>query len=176
MRQPPKKEGFFCVAVVSGAHGIRGDVVVKSFTDYPEDFANYGVLEDISGTPFSFAAIRHTSKGFLVKFSHVTDRNMAEALRGCYLYASADMLENPSEDEVYLDDVISYKVYRENGSFFGDVIGHFDNNAHIVLTIKHPEPGHKNILIPFTNEMITKIDHEKRMLIVTDFAEQMVDI
>ncbi|MEL6258629.1 MAG: 16S rRNA processing protein RimM, partial [Pseudomonadota bacterium] len=34
------------VAVILGAHGVRGDVRVKSFTDDPEDSFKYGPLRD----------------------------------------------------------------------------------------------------------------------------------
>ncbi|MGE3784456.1 MAG: 16S rRNA processing protein RimM, partial [Alphaproteobacteria bacterium] len=38
-----------CVGVVTGAHGVRGAVRVKSFTAVPEDVAGYGPLEDERG-------------------------------------------------------------------------------------------------------------------------------
>lgn len=39
-----------CVGVITGAHGVRGFVRVKSFTATPEHVAAYGLLSDESGT------------------------------------------------------------------------------------------------------------------------------
>ena len=33
-----------CVAQISGAYGVRGDVRIRSYTNNPEDFSKYGSL------------------------------------------------------------------------------------------------------------------------------------
>ena len=38
-----------CVGVITGAHGVRGAVRIKTFTAEPADVAGYGPLEDESG-------------------------------------------------------------------------------------------------------------------------------
>ena len=38
-----------CLGVMVGAHGVRGLVKVKSFTEAPEDVAAYGPVSDKSG-------------------------------------------------------------------------------------------------------------------------------
>jgi len=39
-----------CLGIITGAHGIKGWVRVKSFTGDPEAIADYGPLSDERGT------------------------------------------------------------------------------------------------------------------------------
>lgn len=176
MRTPPKREGYFCVAVIVNAHGIKGEVSIKSFTEIPEDFNKYGDLEDASGSSLVFKNVRVASKGIIARMDGVNSRNDAEALRHTYIYAPEDALPKLDETDAYLDDLIGMPVEREDGSVFGKIKGHFDNGAQIVLTIKHPEAGKKDILVPFVEDMIAGVDHESGVLVVTDFADQMAEI
>ena len=49
-------EDRLCVAVIAGAHGVRGDVRIKSFTANPEGLAAYdGTTIFVSHEPFASA-------------------------------------------------------------------------------------------------------------------------
>src|SRR3954470_12673451 len=81
-----------CVGVVTGAHGVRGAVRLKSFTAEPEDIAAYGPLEDERGQRrFALRLVNNakggSAKGVLIgAISGIDDRDRAEALRGLRLY------------------------------------------------------------------------------------------
>ena len=47
-KMPDKK--LILLGHIAGAHGIRGEVLVKTYTVAPEDIAAYGPLTDASGT------------------------------------------------------------------------------------------------------------------------------
>jgi 16S rRNA processing protein RimM len=79
------------VALVRGAHGLRGDVRVEVLTDRPDErFAAGQVLRrEGSDEPLTIAdstAIT-TGPGWRLRFAEVTDRTAAEALVGAYLEA-----------------------------------------------------------------------------------------
>ena len=164
------------MAVIASAHGIKGEVTLKSFTENPADFTHYGDLVDNHGSPFVFSSVRVTPKMVIARVEGVTTRNEAEALRSTYIYAAENMRPELDETEAYLDELVGMAVQREDGSAFGTIKSHFDNGAQIVLEIKHPEAGNKDILIPFTDDMIDSVNHADRILIVTDFADQMAEI
>ena len=49
---------------ITGAHGIRGEVVVHSFAATPEDIAAYGPLSDKAGTrTFKLKVVRADAEG-----------------------------------------------------------------------------------------------------------------
>ena len=167
----PKKEGFFCVGVIATAHGIKGEVNVRSFTDVPEDFVEYGALVSFADAPFSFSNVRPAKKGFIASVKGVSTRNDAEKLRGTFLYASNEHLPELDEGEVFVNDLLGMAVQREDGSAFGKVKSHFDNGAHLVLTIKMPENGISDVMIPFSDDVIIEIDRDARVLTVSDLAD-----
>ena len=52
-----------CLGIITGAHGIRGRVRVKSFTADPEAIASYGPLSDESGARLLLAHCPHRASG-----------------------------------------------------------------------------------------------------------------
>ena len=175
-RTPPKKDGFFCVGVIATAHGIQGEVVVKTFTEEPESILDYGTLVNFDDVPFSFASIRSSAKGLLARLEGVKSRNDAEKLRGTCLYASNDELPELGDDNVYLSEIIGITLLREDGSIFGKIRNHFDNGAHTVIAVKMPEEGVKDVLLPFTDDVILKVDHDERTIVVSEMADQFATL
>ena len=55
-----------CLGVVTGAHGVRGRVRVKSFTAEPHAIARYGALESEAGERRFELEITGPGKGFLI--------------------------------------------------------------------------------------------------------------
>ena len=46
---PAGDDELVLIGVIAGAHGIRGEVKLKSFTADPADITAYGVLRDEAG-------------------------------------------------------------------------------------------------------------------------------
>lgn len=171
MRHPENKEGFFCVGVIATAHGIKGEVTLKTFIEMPENILDYGTLVNMHDVPFSISKFRPTTKGLIARLKGVQTRNDAEKLRGTCLYASNDMLPE-LENDMYLDDLIGTKVYREDDSFFGTIRSHFDNGAQTIIAVKMPETGKKDVLLPFTDGVILEINSENSTIIVSQMADE----
>ena len=93
------------VATIIAAHGIRGEVKVKSFTSDPKAFATYGPLSSKDGRTIEIKTIRPQKDEFLCTLSDVTDRNAAESLRGVELCVSRDKLPKLAGGEFYLSDL-----------------------------------------------------------------------
>src|SRR4051794_16116533 len=76
-----------CLGVITGVHGIKGWVRVKSFTADPEAIADYGPLSDESGARGFEIELVGAQKGVLLaRIKGVDDRNAAERLKGLRLY------------------------------------------------------------------------------------------
>jgi 16S rRNA processing protein RimM len=174
--QPPKKENFFCVGVVTAAHGIKGEVTVKPFVASPEGFGKYGTLFNVNDVPFSILRSKVASKGVLIHFEGVNTRNDAERLQKTYLYASTDYLPELDENDMFLDDLIGTAVYSENDKKIGVIRSHFDNGAHTVIQIKRTEAGVKDVMIPFADDYILSVDPEEKRLVVSDLIEDFFDL
>ncbi|MFP6733510.1 MAG: hypothetical protein VB959_06695 [Rhodospirillales bacterium] len=89
-----------CLGVITGAHGIRGAVRIKSYTQVPRDIENFGPLGDADGAKmFELRVESDTPKGLIARIAGVEDRNGAEALKGTELYVVRGALPVEDEDE-----------------------------------------------------------------------------
>ena len=122
--------GRVLLGVITGAHGVRGAVRLKSFTGTPEAIAAYGAvgLGD-SGREAVIRTLRPAGEDFIAVLDGVTDRNAAEALKGCHLHVARDRLPAPAADEVYVSDMIGLQVYLRDGSLLGEVAAVMDFGA-----------------------------------------------
>ncbi|MEE2722836.1 MAG: hypothetical protein VYB45_13580, partial [Pseudomonadota bacterium] len=55
-----------CVGAIAGAHGIRGEVRIKPFTDAAEDVAAYGPVSDQNGDRAFDLWIREVRNGMVI--------------------------------------------------------------------------------------------------------------
>ncbi len=77
------------VGLITGAHGIRGEVKLRSFTAEPQALASYSPLETAKGARIEIAKLRPQKEGFIAVLKGVADRNAAEALKGTELFVPA---------------------------------------------------------------------------------------
>jgi 16S rRNA processing protein RimM len=110
------------VGVIMGAHGIRGEVKVKSFTADPKSFASYGPLTTSDGRSFEILKSKPASDHFICTLKTVTDRNQAEALKGVELLVTRDKLPKLPDGEFYLSD-LKDKDLVADGKSLGHIVG-----------------------------------------------------
>jgi 16S rRNA processing protein RimM len=109
---------------IAGVHGIRGDVLIRTYTADPKNIAGYGPLENESGAQtFSVTVVRSTDKGVVAKIAAISDRTRAEALRGTKLYVAREKLPQLDEAEFYHADLIGLAAVDTEGVLIGKVIG-----------------------------------------------------
>ncbi|HWE73453.1 MAG TPA: ribosome maturation factor RimM [Stellaceae bacterium] len=154
-----------CLGIITGAHGIRGRVRVKSFTADPEAIAAYGPLSDESGARRFDLELTGAQKGVLIAYiKGVDDRNAAEALRGLRLYVNRAALPPPEEDEFYETDLIGLEATRDDGAIFGTIRGVNDFGAGASLEIE--DPAGKTVVVPFTNAAVPVVDIANKRVVV----------
>src|SRR5262249_17031375 len=95
------------VGVVAGAHGVRGEIKIKSFAQNPRAIASYGPLGDRTGARSFRLKLRGAVRGLLIaRIDGVEDRDQAEALKGLELTVARDVLPRAKRDEWYLADLV----------------------------------------------------------------------
>ena len=153
------RAGRVCVGAVAGAHGVRGEVRIKSFTRQPEDIAAYGPLENETGDRIFTLTLRRRTRGLLIgSLEGVSDRAAAEALRGTRLYVDRARLPAPEdEDEFYHADLLGLSAIDGGGNRCGKIAAILPAGDAAVLEID-PGGGRETILVPFTREYVPEID------------------
>ena len=148
------------VAEIGAAHGIKGEVRLKSFTQAPLDIAAYGPLTAADGRTFEIASARPaagTSPGMLVvRLDGVADRNAAEALTGTLLSVPFDRLPQPGADEFYHADLIGLSAVTPEGQALGTIVAVPNYGAGDLLEIAPPRGA--TILVPFNRTHVPDVD------------------
>ena len=155
-----------CVAQIGGAHGLRGDVKLKSFTADPMAVKDYGPLTTEDGAAsFEIEALR-AAKGHLVaRFRGVSDRSAAERLAHLMLFVPRDRLPPPSADEFYHADLIGLCAVTADGTEIGTVAAIHDFGAGDILELR-PQAGGATIMVPFTAAFVPRVDIAGRRIVV----------
>lgn len=162
------------LAVIGAAHGIKGEVRVKTYTGDPLDLGSYGLLYDTSGKSYEILSIRPSKTVVVVRFAGVDDRNAAEALNGKELYVDhAQLPQDLDEDEFYYTDLIGLAVRDSAGVSYGKVSAVFNFGGGDVLEIK--ESGKKPVLIPFTLVSVPEILMEEGAILIDPLVAGLVD-
>ena len=158
-------EGRVCVGVITGAHGVRGLLRVKSFTAEPEAVAAYGPLEDERGERrFELELVGAVKGVLLARLAGIADRDAAERLKGVRLYLRRDALPAPGEEEYYHADLLGLAVVLGDGTPFGRVKAVHDFGAGDSLEVERPQGG--VVLVPFTRAVVPVVDIAGGRLVV----------
>ncbi len=164
-----------CVGVISGAHGVRGEVKVTAFTEAPEGLAAYGPLEDKTGNrAFDLKIIRVTQKHVIARIKGVEDRDAAGALRGVELYVDRDRLPDPDDETWYYSDLEGLAVHGPDGNLIGRVKNMQNFGAGDLLEIA-PVGGGESLLVLFTRENVPDVDIEGGQIKLSSMPEESPD-
>jgi 16S rRNA processing protein RimM len=155
------------------AHGIRGEVRLKSYTADPAAIGTYGTLQDESGARrFELEALRAAGKDMLVaRVKGVSDRNRAEALNGIQLFAARDALPQLEEEEFYYADLIGLRVENESGHMLGSIVALHNFGAGDILEIAPPPDAQDRTtaMLAFTRALVPHVDVAAgRMVVASD--------
>ncbi len=160
------------VGVITGAHGVKGEVKLRSFTAVPAGIAAYNPLETGLGEKIEIAGLRPQTDGFIAVLKGVTDRNAAEALKGSELFVTRKRLAEPREGEVYLRDLIGVEVW-DGDRILGKVLATANYGAGDLLEVRI-ESRKETVLIPFAKGFVTSTDLERGKIVV-DLPEGFLD-
>jgi len=145
------------LAVVLGAHGLKGEVRVKTFTETPEALARYAALHAKDGRVFTVAQLRPGKAAeAVVTFTEVVDRNTAEALKGLELFVAREHLPMPQENEFYHADLVGLSAEDEAGRVIGTVKAIHNYGAGDVIEIARGADD--TVMLPFARDFVPTIN------------------
>ncbi len=155
-----------CLGAIIGAHGVKGTVRIKSFTEDPANVTAYGRVSDEAGVrSFTLKPIGASGGAILARIKGIDDREAADDLAGTRLYVSRSALPTPDDEEFYHADLLGLRALSTHGEALGTVtsvrpIGEID-----VLEIDRG-PELPSLLIPFTRADVPEVDLECRRVVV----------
>ena len=134
------------LAAVAGAHGVKGEVRLKLFTDSIDSLAQHENVY-LDGRIVALESVKSGGKTAIAQFAGVSDRNAAETLRGSLVEIDRTALPPLEEGEYYHADLIGLTCFSDNDETVGSVVGVENFGAGDLLDIELVSG--KRALIPF---------------------------
>ncbi|HWE05156.1 MAG TPA: ribosome maturation factor RimM [Rhizomicrobium sp.] len=158
------------IAAVIGAHGLKGEVKVKTFTATPDALARYRTLHAKDGRLFTIAQLRPGKADEAVAtLAEVVDRSTAESLRGLELFVKRDALPAPDEDEFYHADLIGLTAMDEADRVIGTIKAIHNYGAGDVIEIARGDGD--SVMLPFVKDFVPVIDLKAGRVVIAEPAE-----
>ena len=134
------------LAAIAGAHGVRGELRLKLFTDDVAALKAHDTVL-VNGTPRRLLSAGGTAKSPIARLEGISDRSVAEALRGSLIEVERDALPPLEDGEYYHSDLLGLACIDKDGTAVGTVAAVENFGAGDLLEVELPN-GRKS-LIPF---------------------------
>jgi 16S rRNA processing protein RimM len=148
-------ERRIALAAVAGAHGVKGEVRLKLFSESVGSLSRHRQVV-VGGAVRRLLAVRGSGKGAVAKFEGVADRSAAESLRGLLVEVDREELPPLEEGEYYHADLIGLPAVDREGNPLGTVVAVENYGAGDLLEIELGD--RKRSLIPFRDGVADLID------------------
>ncbi|MEG0569874.1 MAG: ribosome maturation factor RimM [Erysipelotrichales bacterium] len=152
---------FYNVGIIVGFHGLKGEMKIKSTTDFEEE--RFGVGSQLilrQGKKESVVTIRsrrvHKNVN-LIAFVGYDTLNDVEQFKGSELKIDESQLLDLEEDEFYNFELIGMEVYDFENNLLGTIKKVLDMNANDVFVINGKE---KEIMVPFVSSIVNEVSIE----------------
>ena len=172
------------IGIIRKPHGIRGELSVEVFTDYPSTIKKGDILflDKKCKNKIKIGNTRiKKNKGssrLIFKFEGIDSIEAAEELRNKFIYRHPKDSPILKVNEYWIDDIINCNVYCNQGTLLGKVIKIEKNSANDNLVIEIKNLKIKNIgkssnilFVPIVKDYIKKIDLKNKRIILKKIPE-----
>ncbi len=140
---------------IVNTHGLRGEIKITPWTDYPEVYEEIAELYLEDGTAFEIKSVKYHKSSVIIKLKGVDDVNDAERLKNKVVYVLRESIDDLPDDTYFVVDLIGLEVF-EGEAFLGkitEVISTGSNDVYVVS-----REGEKDILIPALREVVEEVN------------------
>ncbi|MDY3971281.1 MAG: ribosome maturation factor RimM [Clostridia bacterium] len=155
------------VGKIVNTHGLRGEVKVVPWTDYPEVFEDIETVYIKKKSDYErldIAGIKYQKNNLIIRFAQLKDINEAEKYKNRVLYAERTSLGELPEGVYYIADLIGLDVVKEDGEKVGVISDVFNTGSNDIYEVKRE--GQKNLLLPVIDDVVLNIDIENKKVTV----------
>ncbi len=150
------------IGQITGAVGLRGEFKVYDYGEEPSRYSNFETIY-IENIKYRLKSARIQKNMVVLLLEGVSDRNMAEKLRGKNIYIDEEQLPKLPEGTYYIKDLIGFDVISDEGIHIGTLEDILKNTAQPLYRIK-TETG--TVYIPGVSEYILDTDISNRQITV----------
>jgi 16S rRNA processing protein RimM len=171
--EPAKPEDAVEVGRVIGAWGVKGGIKVLPFSADPKALfsSKRWFLEPSAAKPAQVVpallrvqSAREQGDAVVAIVHDVADRDAAEKLAGARIFIGRSSFPTPAEDEFYWVDLIGLAVRNREDVALGQVVGLVETGPHCVLRIQPPDAQAGEIMVPFVDAYVDRVDREAKTI------------
>jgi 16S rRNA processing protein RimM len=155
------------IGKVAAAHGLKGEVKLKCFATDPAALVTYPGLTFADGRNAKVSAARVSGDFVIASLAGVTDRTVAEGLRGAEIFVDRAALPPTEDEEFYLADLIGCVACDPHGSPVGEVIAVPSYGAGDILEIRIGA-SRQTAMVPFSRDFAPVVDIPARRIVLSD--------
>ena len=154
------------IATIVGAHGIKGAVKARYFTDNPDYYLkekvffleNEGILSALN-----IIRINQSKNCWIILFDEINSRNDAEIIKGCRLLLHDDNLRPLRSNEVFLHQIIGCRVEDQKGQILGEISDILETGANNVYEVSD---GSSVFLVPDIPHVVLELNIESQRMVI----------
>ncbi len=171
----PRIDAPISVGKIHKPHGVRGEVVVESFSDLPARYEKGSVLTarppEARPRRLTVASARPHRRGLLVRFDEFEDRDVAEELRGAVLTIDAHEATQAPEGGYFHYQLLGCTCSDRSHGPMGTVTEVLDDGGGQILVVGD-DSG--DWLVPFVKAYLVAVDPEAKT-ITFDLPEGLLE-
>jgi len=164
------------VATIIGAHGIKGAVKVKYFSDTPEYYLNAKLFFlETNGKLLSLNVLQilPATNGWIIHFEELDSRNDVEKLKGCRLLLPDDQLKPLESNEVFMHQIIGCSVEDQKGRILGKISDFLETGANNVFEVQN---GTSKFMVPDVPHVVLELDLEAQQMIINPLQGMIEEV
>ena len=157
---------YLYLGKIVNTHGIKGEIrIISDFERKDLVFIpNFKIYIGNNKEENIINTYRHHKNFEMITLKGINDINDVLKYKGLHVYINRDDLKL---DTFLINDLINYKIVNNN-NFYGIIKEIRSNNHDYLLYIEY---NNKYYYIPYVNEFITNINHEKKEIEVERVEE-----
>lgn len=171
-----RKEDCFYLGNIVSKYSFKGEVLVKLDTDDPEIYENMeSVFVSLGNNlvPFFIKRCRlHKSNLLRIDFEEVKSESDADRIMKSGLYLPLTMLPKLTGNKFYYHEIVGFAMIDSVHGDIGIIQSVNDTTAQALFEV---EKDGAQLLIPISDDIITKVDRENKRILVTT-PEGLVDL
>ena len=149
--------GFLVVGKLLHPHGVRGEIVMAVYTDFPERIhAGVELLIGSQHITLKVRGRRWHQDAMLVSFRDLDTPEAVGVHRNQMVYVSAADRPELPDGELYHHQVVGLQVVSDQGEDLGRVTEILETGANDILVVRGQSGP--ELLLPFIDSVILKVD------------------
>tara|TARA_B100000902_G_scaffold351358_1_gene361306 strand:+ start:40 stop:546 length:507 start_codon:yes stop_codon:yes gene_type:complete len=166
------KKNFILAGSIVGLHGLKGYIKVKSFLENPKDIFNFDKYF-INKISFSSILLKFSKKSvFICELEGINSIEEAKNFVKADIFICRSSLPETDEDEIYLNDLISFNVELEYGLCLGEIVKFYDFGGGPIIGVKQ---GDEEKMLPFSKSFIINIDRDSRLITLSSSIKTLIN-